>query len=255
MPAMLETSRVGRRRFAALAMLAGFAAGCAHFGEAFDERVSRGVSGRHVRIAWSCDGAPSGEAPSAASARVGLAVSGPPEQRGLLTRAAYLPADATGEIVGEVFGQGSRVRTAQPFALGLSGAPLATQLREAVAARLRSVGIELAAESPAAPSALAIAIAKVWVATSSGGFFSLKGDLVAEVVWTAAFPAGAGSTPAWRRSFARRVHRRVAYAYVRDHEAALGEAWCGALDDFAAAARTELAPLLSASRRGAPPAW
>jgi hypothetical protein len=185
MPAMLETSRVGRRRFAALAMLAGFAAGCAHFGEAFDERVSRGVSGRHVRIAWSCDGAPSGEAPSAASARVGLAVSGPPEQRGLLTRAAYLPADATGEIVGEVFGQGSRVRTAQPFALGLSGAPLATQLREAVAARLRSVGIELAAESPAAPSALAIAIAKVWVATSSGGFFSLKGDLVAEVVWTA----------------------------------------------------------------------
>lgn len=241
----LRTLRARRAKAWLLGLGALAATACAHFGEAFGERVSGPASGRFERVELVCAGDRAvRRAPPRARLQLGP-VSGPGDQRNLLSVHAFVPESASGELVGEVFGRGTGglSRFQAPFPLGVTGGLLGAQLASEATARLRAIGVQV----ESAPQALALDIARVWVASSPGSFFELKGHLLAEVAWTATAREADGRA-LWQRSFATRVERRIAYAYARDHESALREAWCAALDRFQEAAAAELAPLLPALR-------
>ena len=219
--------------------------GCAHFGEAFDERIGQNLDGSFRRVSLRCELTEA--EPRAPGAHLSIeGASGPSDRRQLLTPFAVVPESASCELVGEVFGQGSGMtRWSSPFPLGVEGPPLGAQLTEAVRERLARDGIALAEAGPPEAPRLALTLRRVWVHSLSGGFFELRGHLVADVEWRAVLLAPDGEHALWTHEFARHAKRRIAYAYARDHEALLREAWCGSLDDFAAVAVDELAPLLA----------
>jgi hypothetical protein len=185
--------------------------GCYGFGDAARERVERPLRGQRETLSLACPALAVPGSATPASLRVGATrdVSGQGERIGRL----YAPDPDLG------------------IALFLADGLVIERLERDVEAVLAEAGVE-AAENP--PN-LELELRLAWVASDSAAWNQLRGTIRAAVSWRARLVDPRDGRTRWQADFEREASRQVVYFLASDHEAALAEAWCGALEALAAA--------------------
>ena len=116
------------------------------------------------------------------------------------------------------------------------GSPWDT-LHDDVAQLLRHLGYEVRNNPDSSESVIEADITLLDVHSDPGGWFDLKGTILATASFKVIMQKSNGEE-LWAGEFTGKQQIKVSYFFLKDAEKTLGQAYCRALEDFAHAART-----------------